>query len=348
LQKQSSLRASILLLAGAACIGVVALALPTRYSAHVGAVALSSALALAAIVALGLLAHRCAARAAVAGRRGGQDAERLDGEAQRLGLAARAVARDSEELRQACDRLCAGAGDCSARISGAASSMTQLSDTVKHASTHARRVTQVTGEAQTRATEGAEVLTSAIVTMDEIADSSRRIGDVVGIIDGIAFQTNLLALNAAVEAARAGETGKGFAVVAAEVRQLAQRAADAAQEIRQLIRVSTDAVQQGEQLVARTGESFSEIRGVILRVGEMVSEIAADCEAQHADIEKIHLAVEQMDRATRDNAALAEHALGTASALADEARLLAERAGHLRRSALAYGAEPPLGYLPRS
>lgn len=349
-----SIRAWLTVLAAVACTAVTLLgAQAYLLGLGAGTIALTSVASLLVLVALGVLAYREAGLGAAASERAGaSEKERLERVTQELARGLQAMAHAGERLRYECDQLVSGAGEHSSAMSSTATSMTRLSDTLSGTSAQANRVTQVAAEAQTRAADGAEVMTTAIVAMDEIADSGRRVGDVVAIIEAIAFQTNLLALNAAVEAARAGDAGRGFAVVAAEVRQLAQRAADAAREIHQLMRVSTDAVRRGEELVVRTGESFSEIRGAILRIGEMVAAIATGSNEQIAEAEKGYVAMEQMDRATRSQALLAERAAGTAAALAREARMLAEHADGIGPDALGEAMREdsthPQGYLPRA
>jgi methyl-accepting chemotaxis protein-1 (serine sensor receptor) len=158
--------------------------------------------------------------------------------------------------------------------------------------------------------------------MHGIVDDSRRIADIVGVIEGIAFQTNILALNAAVEAARAGEQGRGFAVVASEVRSLAQRSAAAAKEIKGLIDASTSRVEQGSQLVERSGTTMNDIVGAIARVSSIMNEIAAAALEQSTGIDQVNRAVGQMDEVTQQNAALVEQAAAAASSLEDQARRL--------------------------
>lgn len=346
-----SFRSSVGALAAVACAAVALVGLQARvFDVHRNTIGITALASIAVLVVLGVLAYRRAGIAA-----GGilEDAERdvgrLEAQVQRTAYALHAVTRAAERLRNECDQLRSGNHEHASAIAGAATSMTRLTETIGGTSGQAQRVTQVTAEAETKAAEGAEVLTTAIAAMDEIADSGRRINDVVAIIDAIAFQTNLLALNAAVEAARAGNAGKGFAVVATEVRQLAQRAAEAAKEIRQLIRLSGEAVRQGEDLVARTGESFSEVRGAILKVGEMVTSIANACDAQLMEIEKVYAAIEQIDRSTRDQARLAERAADSASALAQEAQALSEHAEDMGGIPLEEASRENLasrGYLP--
>jgi len=349
-----SFRTSLVVLVVAACVAVALLGAQAQFlGVEPGRIALTAGAALVVLAALGALAYWNADTLPRADERAETSDIELPADiAQRMTLALQVVASAGERLRHDCEQLNAGAGEHSATTTDLASSMTQISGELVETSAQAKRVTLVTGEAQTRATEGAEVLTTAIVAMDEIADSGRRVGDVVAIIESISFQTNLLALNAAVEAARAGDAGRGFAVVAAEVRQLAQRAADAAKEIHQLIGVSSEAVRRGEDLVTRTGEAFAEIRGAILKVGEMVATIAQACHAQHAELERVHAAVLQMDRTSHGQATLAERAAGSAGALAREAQRLAEQAEDLAHDVLA-GSRGEYGlasrtYLPPS
>jgi methyl-accepting chemotaxis protein len=176
--------------------------------------------------------------------------------------------------------------------------------------------------ASSLAAQGGELTEQVVGTMHGIVDDSRRIADIVGVIEGIAFQTNILALNAAVEAARAGEQGRGFAVVASEVRSLAQRSAAAAKEIKGLIDASTARVQAGSQLVERSGSTMSEIVDAIARVSSIMGEIAAAANEQSTGIDQVNLAVAQMDEVTQQNAALVEQAAAAASSLEDQARRL--------------------------
>jgi methyl-accepting chemotaxis protein len=359
--KYFSLSAAIWLLVATACAAVLVLgAQAWIFSGNRLALVLTSAVAIAVLAGLGALIAREAAFALeelselveglgtgdlpgttereLAGdvgalaRRLNAAVEWLGGAAQRMELAARAVAQVGDEVQRDCLHLSAGAGEHTRALSQAGSSMAKLTTTVVGNTEQAQRATRIADEAETRATEGAEVLTTTIVAMDEIAGSGHRIGEIVAIIDSIAFQTNLLALNAAVEAARAGESGRGFAVVAAEVRNLAQRAGAAAGEIRELIRVSVDAVEQGEHLVTRTGEAFSEIRGAVLKVNEVVSQIGSTSAEQRSEIDEIDRALAQMDRASRGTTALADRAAAAAAALAQEARGLAASVVRFRRS----------------
>ncbi|HSX94420.1 MAG TPA: methyl-accepting chemotaxis protein, partial [Hydrogenophaga sp.] len=172
-----------------------------------------------------------------------------------------------------------------------------------------------------------------VTTMDEINQSSRKINDIIGVIDGIAFQTNILALNAAVEAARAGEQGRGFAVVAGEVRNLAQRSAEAAKEIKGLIGASVERVDAGSRLVADAGQTMSEIVGSVQRVSDIIGEITAASGEQSEGIGQVNVAVNQLDQMTQQNAALVEESAAAAQSLKEQAEQLALVVGRFRTTA---------------
>ncbi|MBO9536263.1 methyl-accepting chemotaxis protein [Herbaspirillum sp.] len=205
-----------------------------------------------------------------------------------------------------------------------ASAMEELTSTVKQNADNARQANQLAVSASEIASQGGSVVGQVVETMGSINESSRKIVDIISVIDGIAFQTNILALNAAVEAARAGEQGRGFAVVASEVRSLAQRSAAAAKEIKQLIDDSVGKVDAGSVLVEQAGNTMSEIVSSVRRVTDVVSEITAATQEQSTGIEEINRAITQMDEVTQQNAALVEQAAAAAQSLQDQAGRLQE------------------------
>lgn len=203
-----------------------------------------------------------------------------------------------------------------------ASSMETLTDTVKQNADNARQANQMVGSASEVAIKGGKVVSEVVTTMVDINQSSKKIVDIIAVIDGIAFQTNILALNAAVEAARAGEQGRGFAVVASEVRNLAQRSAAAAKEIKTLIGDSVDKVNAGSQLVDQAGKTMDEIVASVKRVSDIMTEITAASQEQSAGIGEIGQAIAQMDEMTQQNSALVEQAAAAAESLEDQANHL--------------------------
>ncbi len=206
----------------------------------------------------------------------------------------------------------------------AASSMQHLTSTVKQSADSARQANQLASNAAEVAARGGEVVSQVVSTMDEINTSSKKIADIIGVIDGIAFQTNILALNAAVEAARAGEQGRGFAVVAAEVRSLAGRSAEAAKEIKSLIGASVERVETGSRLVEDAGATMQEIVTSVQRVSDIIGEISAASTEQSAGISQVNTAVVQLDQMTQQNAALVEQGAAAAESLRDQAQRLTE------------------------
>ena len=208
-----------------------------------------------------------------------------------------------------------------------AASMEELTATVKHNAAHAREANRLAIDASAVARDGGQVVSEVVATMATINDSSRKIVDIISVIDGIAFQTNILALNAAVEAARAGEQGRGFAVVAAEVRSLAQRSAAAAKEIKQLIGASVETVDTGSRLVARAGATMENVVASIGRLGGIVGDISNASDEQQAGIEQVNVAITQMDGITQENAALVEEAAAAAAAMQEQAEALARLVG---------------------
>ena len=227
-----------------------------------------------------------------------------------------------------------------------ASSMEQLTSTVKQNAENARQANQLVSSTADVAVKGGNVVGQVVDTMASIKDSSRKIADIIGVIDGIAFQTNILALNAAVEAARAGEQGRGFAVVASEVRNLAQRSAGAAKEIKALIEDSVGKVDAGGKLVDEAGKTMDEIVSSVKRVTDIMSEIAAASQEQSAGIEQVNQAVGQMDEMTQQNAALVEEAAAAAESLQEQASQLANAVSVFKLEHGAAGAAPRLARMP--
>ena len=241
------------------------------------------------------------------------------------------VRTSTDTIVTASKEIAAGNLDLSARteqqassLEETASSMEELTGTVRQNAENARQASVLAHSASSIATRGGEVVAQVVVTMASINESSKKIADIIAVIDGIAFQTNILALNAAVEAARAGEQGRGFAVVASEVRNLAQRSAGAAKEIRTLISDSVDKVGTGGQLVEQAGATMQEIVSGITRVTDIMAEIASASAEQTAGIEQVNAAITQMDDVTQQNAALVEQAAAAAASLEDQASVLAE------------------------
>ena len=225
------------------------------------------------------------------------------------------VATASAEIAQGNQDLSARTEQQASSIQQTAASMKELSVTVQQNSNAARQANQLANNASSVAVHGGQVVGQVVETMKGINDSSRKISDIISVIDGIAFQTNILALNAAVEAARAGEQGRGFAVVASEVRSLAGRSAEAAKEIKNLINASVERVDQGTALVDKAGETMAEIVGSIRQVTDIVSEISAASSEQAAGVLQVDHAVTQMDQSTQQNAALVEQMAAAASSL---------------------------------
>jgi methyl-accepting chemotaxis protein len=236
----------------------------------------------------------------------------------------------SEAINSASIEIAAGNQDLSSRteeqassLEETASSMEELTSTVKQNAENARQANQLAIGASDVATRGGQVVSQVVGTMGSINDASKKIVDIISVIDGIAFQTNILALNAAVEAARAGEQGRGFAVVASEVRNLAQRSAAAAKEIKTLIGDSVEKVESGTKLVDQAGKTMEEIVGSIKRVTDIMSEITAASQEQSSGIEQVNQAVTQMDQTTQQNAALVEEAAAAAESMKEQAGSLA-------------------------
>jgi methyl-accepting chemotaxis protein len=261
------------------------------------------------------------------------------------------VRAGTETITVASREIASGNADLSARteeqasaLEKTATAMDQLTGTVRQNADNARQANQLVVSASGHAVKGGDVVGQVVNTMGSIKESSRKIADIIGVIDGIAFQTNILALNAAVEAARAGEQGRGFAVVAAEVRNLAQRSANAAKEIKALIGDSVDKVDEGGRLVDEAGKTMGDIVNSVRHVADIMAEITAASDEQSAGIEGIHRAIAQMDKMTQQNAALVEEAAAAAESMQDQALALAQSVAVFK---LEQGAEAALVPAPQ-
>ncbi|MGK5009661.1 methyl-accepting chemotaxis protein [Janthinobacterium sp. MDB2-8] len=280
-----------------------------------------------------------------------------------LNVTIREVRDSTGAIASASSQIASGNLDLSARtetqtssLEETAAAMEELTSTVKQNADNARQANQLVVSASSHAVKGGEVVGQVVQTMGAITESSRKIADIIGVIDGIAFQTNILALNAAVEAARAGEQGRGFAVVATEVRNLAQRSAAAAREIKDLIVDSGSKVEAGSKLVDSAGATMQDIVVSVQRVADLMGEIASASQEQSQGIAQVNATVTQMDDATQQNAALVEEAAAAAQSLQDQAGRLAqvvsvfklEETGHAapqqpaRKPALAKASRPAL------
>ncbi|MET0659319.1 MAG: methyl-accepting chemotaxis protein [Steroidobacteraceae bacterium] len=266
---------------------------------------------------------------------------------EQVGTAARQLSQGNDDLSQRTQEQAAA-------LEETASSMEEMATTVKQNADNARQANQLARSARDQAEKSEDVVQRAVSAMNEISASSRKIADIIGVIDEIAFQTNLLALNAAVEAARAGEQGRGFAVVASEVRHLAQRSATAAREIKQLITESVGKVQAGTELVDASGTTIAQIRDSIKKVADIVAEISAASEEQSSGVDQVNRAVAQIDEVTQRNAALVEEATAASKSMDDQAQHLLKTIGFFDitgheargvstpRSAMASAAREPL------
>ncbi len=259
------------------------------------------------------------------------------------------VRSGTETITVASEEIASGNADLSSRtesqassLEETASSMEELTSTVKQNADNARQANQLVVSASSVAVKGGAVVGQVVDTMGSIKESSRKIVDIIGVIDGIAFQTNILALNAAVEAARAGEQGRGFAVVASEVRNLAQRSAGAAKEIKTLIGDSVDKVDQGSKLVDEAGRTMTEIVTSVQHVADIMSEITAASQEQSSGIEQVNLAITQMDEMTQQNAALVEQAAAAAESMREQSNKLSGVVSQFRINAPQATAAPVL------
>ena len=253
-----------------------------------------------------------------------QMSERLRGLVTEVRAGVDSVSTASTEIANGNQDLSSRTEQTAANLQETAASMEQLTSNVTQSAETARQANQLALNATQAATRGGEVMGNVVNSMQHISDSSRRIADIIGVIDGIAFQTNILALNAAVEAARAGEQGRGFAVVASEVRSLAHRSAEAAKEIKTLIQRSVESVESGSQQVTEAGSAMQDIVMGVQRVGDLIAEISAAASEQQQGISQVNQAVGNLDQMTQQNAALVEESAAAASALSEQARKLGE------------------------
>ena len=267
-----------------------------------------------------------------------------------------------DEVRTASDSIISGTSqiasgniELSARTEQQASSleetsasMEQLTATVRQNADSAEQATRLAESASTVAAEGGEIVSQVVQTMESIAESSKKISDIIGVMDGITFQTNILALNASVEAARAGQHGRGFAVVASEVRNLAQRSADASQEIKALIADSSERIGAGEKLVSQAGETMGAVVESVRRVNDIISEIFSASGEQLQGIEQVNVAITQIDQVTQQNAALAIEASSAAESMRDQSSELATVVGRFKLSQQKDGSSLSLEYAPNS
>ncbi len=259
------------------------------------------------------------------------------------------VLESSDSIRTSSAEIASGTLDLSERTEQAASnlaqtasSMDQLTGTVQQSADSARTANQLAGSAAQVAARGGTLVGQVVATMVDINTSSRKIGDIIGVIDGIAFQTNILALNAAVEAARAGEQGRGFAVVASEVRSLAGRSAEAAREIKVLISASMEKVEGGTRLVAESGETMTDIVHSVQRVTDMIADITATADGQSREISQVNGSIGELDQMTQQNAALVEESSAAAESLKDQALKLGHIVGTFKLQSRKTGNLSPL------
>ncbi|MDB5524179.1 MAG: chemotaxis protein [Rhizobium sp.] len=302
-----------------------------RKSAEDGKIALGALLQAIASLANGDLTHRITATlpetADVLKRDFNTASDKLQGILANIASAIGSMLSGSGEISHATDDLSKRTEQQASSLEQTAAALEQITATVQKTAASARELTGFTSKARSAAEESGAVVSSAVHAMSEIEKSSGQIGQIIGVIDEIAFQTNLLALNAGVEAARAGEAGKGFAVVAQEVRELAQRSANAAKEIKALVTTSSQQVEQGVALVGRTGTALQSIVAEINNIAQLIGDIAHSAQEQSTGINEINSAVSQMDRMTQQNSSMVQETANASHALADQANQLVELVG---------------------
>jgi methyl-accepting chemotaxis protein len=240
------------------------------------------------------------------------------------------IATASQEIASGNLDLSSRTENTASNLQQTASSMEELTGTVRQSAEAARQANQLAGTAASAAQRGGSIVSQVVTNMDEINNASRKITEIIGVIDGIAFQTNILALNAAVEAARAGEQGRGFAVVASEVRSLAQRSANAAKEIKTLINASSEKVESGTQLVRDAGTAMTDIVAGVERVTVVIGEISSATHEQSQGIALVNTAVNELDQMTQQNASLVEESAAAADTQREQAAKLAEAVSAFR------------------
>ncbi|NBD20207.1 chemotaxis protein [Aquabacterium fontiphilum] len=254
-----------------------------------------------------------------AGRRLAEAVQRIEAAVEQVRRTAESVRQASEEISRDNQALNDRTVDASASIAETAASVEQIAATIRTSASHAQQANELAGAASGVAEQGGAAVGRVVDTMSGIQHSSRKITDIIGVIDGIAFQTNILALNAAVEAARAGEQGRGFAVVASEVRSLAQRSAEAAKEIKQLITSSVEQVDAGSGLVDSTGQIIGDVVSQVRQVSELIEQISVSSSEQNQGISQINEAIARLDEATQHNASLVAHTASATERLREQA-----------------------------
>jgi methyl-accepting chemotaxis protein len=267
-------------------------------------------------------------------------AEQLSATVSKIKASAEEVTNASAEISTSTSDLSQRTEEQAASLEETSASMEQIASTVRKNAENAQQANTLTADTRGVADRGGEVVASTVEAMSRIEESSRKIADIIGVIDEIARQTNLLALNAAVEAARAGDAGRGFAVVASEVRSLAQRSSQAAKDITDLIGNSTTQVKEGVDLVNRTGTALNEIVASIRKVAEIVADIATASQEQATGLDQINKALTQMDEVTQQNSALVEENAATAKTLEQQAGAMTEQVSFFRLSGAAVVRKP--------